>query len=925
MIDIVDRIPYLTCHSNALGTEDAVITIKERSESLTMLKLRGLVVVVSLFAANSFSAVPSPITPSRGRDALVLFDAARHGPEAFRNYTASWRKGSELVPVTIPVTKGAEKFVQFSYKKDKGTAISLIRFENLPRPPGGVRYNGIKLVIDYDKQDYTHISIASRFSDNTQVTTPLVLERGTNEYEISGGFRRAKFPPDWSRLDWIWLSVDTSQDSHDKNVIYRLKKITMIEKKVEKPALKTVAFGDRVFCPEPKRITWKAGEFSTREQTHIHLPATASARTKRTAEIFRQDYARHTGTTLAGQTFDGEAPDEGLVMRIAGSVLLNGSSAQLKPEGYCLQVEPRRVVITGADEPGLYYATVTLFQLMSNSMRIEDSMPIPCVEILDWPDMANRLCRLEHPHHFKNNKLKENRGIDFLIEWTDRFVAGNKLNVFFLDISAVTFYRRRSEFDGSERLYSLDDLRRFGQFCRDRFIDLCPAWQIGGHANWWLTYGYHPELVEKGWSHAQGDVTHPDHDKIVYDCMLDVIEALKPKYASPKSDEWWTRRDPDTPLPELLRGKTRADAFLEHHIRLNEWLNARGITMMMYHDMITPYHNGKRFDLYKIADRMPKDIVILHWSSPKDVTKWFAPKGFTTWMNPTGMQLIPEGLEAQIDGYGKGLYSFGDSKVMPSELKSTSNMYTLHRAADHAWNLSSDRRIGWEELVESGRLVAIRNLFAVQPNPNASQTIRPLDIRTKMNRAFNDFLKHAKGEVYANQPKPVTMPGGINEIGFIPTLFASEDANNGVVVGKGDPEVTLPIGGRFSSLIFLHTAHLRTRDGIKPTTYRQWPYGFPCGDYVVHYEDGSNCILPLRFEYNIRRFDVPSVNRATNDNRYIHALKAVDGTEVHLFQWEWVNPRSDQRILSVSVRHDNELDVELVVFAISGRTAAERR
>jgi hypothetical protein len=612
-------------------------------------------------------------------------------------------------------------------------------------------------------------------------------------------------------------------------------------------------------------------------------------------------------------------------MRIAGSVLLNGSPAQLKPEGYCLLVEPRRVVITGADDPGLYYATVTLFQLMSNSMRIEDSMPVPCVEILDWPDMANRLCRLEHPHHFKNNKLKENRGIDFLIEWTDRFIAGNKLNVFFLDISAVTFYRRRPEFDGTERLYTLDDLRRFGQFCRDRFIDLCPAWQIGGHANWWLTYGYHPELVEKGWSHAQGDVTHPGHDKIVYDCMLDVIEALKPEYASPKSDEWWTQRDTDTPLPELLRGKTRQEAFLEHHIRLNEWLNARGITMMMYHDMITPYHNGKRFDLYTIADKMPRNIVILHWSSPKDVTKWFAPKGFTTWMNPTGMQLIPEGLEAYIDGHGKGLYSFGDSKVMPSELKDTSNMYTLHRAADHAWNLSSDRRIGWEEMVESGRLVAIRNLFAVRPNPSAGQTIRPLDVRAQMNRTFNDFLKHAKPEIYANQRKPVTVHDGISDIGFVPTLLVSEDANNCVVVGKGDLEVTLPVGRRLSSLIFFHTAHLRSRDGIKPTTYRRWPYGFPCGDYVVHYEDGSNTILPLRFEYNIRRFDVPSVNRATNDNRYIHALKAADGTEVHLFQWEWVNPRPDQRILSVDVRHDNELDVALVVFAISGRTAVEPR
>ena len=159
----------------------------------------------------------------------------------------------------------------------------------------------------------------------------------------------------------------------------------------------------------------------------------------------------------------------------------------------------------------------------------------------------------------------------------------------------------------------------------------------------------------------------------------------------------------------------------------------------------------------------------------------------------------------------------------------------------------------------------------------------------------------------------------------MPTLLAPEDANNCIVVGKGDPKVTVPIGRPLSSLIFLHTAHLRSRDGIKPTTYRQWPYGFPSGEYVVHYEDGSTSVLPLRFEYNIRRFDVPSINRATNDNRYIHTLKAIDGTEVYLYQWEWVNPRLDQRILTVDVRHDDELDVALVVFAISGRTVVEHK
>ena len=31
-------------------------------------------------------------------------------------------------------------------------------------------------------------------------------------------------------------------------------------------------------------------------------------------------------------------------------------------------------------------------------MRITTRMPVPCVDILDWPDLPRRLSRLEHPH-----------------------------------------------------------------------------------------------------------------------------------------------------------------------------------------------------------------------------------------------------------------------------------------------------------------------------------------------------------------------------------------------------------------------------------------------------------------------------------------------------------------------------------------------
>ena len=887
------------------------------------MKPLGLVVLVSALTLQTFGAETSPVTPVHRDGALILFSAVRHAPGVFRNYTASWKKGSNLVPATQPMTKGGDAFVEFSYVGEQGTAISLLRLEHLPHPPIDTRYSGVRLVIDYEKDDYRSVSIQSSFSDKTTLTSRLVLEQGTHEYLISDGFRRARHPPDWNRLDWVWLAVSSSRDKDNRSLIFGLKEITVMQKETRQTALRTVTFGDRVFCPEPRRIEWTKGDLSARKLACIHMPSSASARTRRTAAIFRDSFLRHTGRKLAMEFFDGAIPDRGVVLRTSDAIVRDGATVGLRPEGYHLVVERERVVVTGADEPGLYYGGVTFFQLMKNSMRITDTRTVPGVDILDWPDLSNRLCRLEHPSHFKHGTLKENRGIDYLIEWTERFVAGNKLNVFFIDLSANTIYERRPECNGNQRSYSLADLKRFGKFCRDRFIDLCPAWQVGGHANWWLTYGYHPELVESGWSHAQADVTHPDHDKIVTDCMLDVIEALQPKYASPKSDEWWHHRAPDKPLADLLHGKTRAQAFLDLHLKLNAWLKARGVTMMMYHDMLTPFHNGTRFDLYKIADKMPKDAVILHWSSPVDIPKWFAKKGFTTWMNPTGIRLVPEELERYVTGYGKGMYSFGGSRKMPSELRGTSNMYAFHQGADHAWNLSRDPRVSWEDGVRSGRWVAVRNLFAVRPNPCADATIRPLDIRDRMNHSFARFLKEARPEEYAKHDQPAGWRSGTREIGFVPTHFPPDESRNCIVLQKNDPDVSIPIGGRYSSLIFLHTAHLRSRDGIKPTTYRSWPYGFPCGDYVVCYEDGARTVLPLRFEHNIRRFDVPVENRATNDNRYVHTFKDANGGDIHVFQWEWVNPLPDRRIVSIEVRHDDELDVSLVLLAMSGRSIAE--
>jgi hypothetical protein len=100
---------------------------------------------------------------------------------------------------------------------------------------------------------------------------------------------------------------------------------------------------------------------------------------------------------------------------------------------------------------------------------------------------------------------------------------------------------------------------------------------------------------------------------------------------------------------------------------------------------------------------------------------------------------------------------------------------------------------------------------------------------------------------------------------------------------------------------------------------REWMYGWPCGNYVVEYGDGSRAVLPVRLTNNIKRFDTASATRATLDNRYTWTIDDANGAPVHLFQWEWVNPRPDEEIVRVVAEHDGILDVSLTVFAVSGR------
>jgi len=219
-------------------------------------------------------------------------------------------------------------------------------------------------------------------------------------------------------------------------------------------------FGESVFCPTPKKITWHEGVFEAGKHHTLSIPENASQRTAKTAAILAEKILGYAGIY---NVVEGE--DSGIVLRVASTVMSNGEMLELSPEGYYLQVMPEKVVITGADEAGLYYGCRIFLQMLRQPMKRQAAAPIRCAEILDWPDLEKRFTNMLHPWQFYGRGFNEKRSMDYLINWVDRYVAGTGQNMFILNVGPIVEYKRRPEFNSVNCLYTLDDLEKLAQFC----------------------------------------------------------------------------------------------------------------------------------------------------------------------------------------------------------------------------------------------------------------------------------------------------------------------------------------------------------------------------------------------------------------------------------------------------------------------------
>jgi hexosaminidase len=164
--------------------------------------------------------------------------------------------------------------------------------------------------------------------------------------------------------------------------------------------------------------------------------------------------------------------------------LMKAADNQPGREGYRLSVDKEGVVISAADDAGMYYGVVTLMQLIRKN---GNKLFVKGVEIRDWPDTRVRAIHYDTKHHQDTYAYVESfirdlshYKINMLIwEWEDKFAYPSHPEI------------------GAPGAFTMKEMQELTLYARKYHIQIVPLVQGLGHASFilkWPQFAYLREI-----------------------------------------------------------------------------------------------------------------------------------------------------------------------------------------------------------------------------------------------------------------------------------------------------------------------------------------------------------------------------------------------------------------------------------------------
>ena len=296
------------------------------------------------------------------------------------------------------------------------------------------------------------------------------------------------------------------------------------------------------------------------------------------------------------------------------------SSVDLPSEGYYLKIEKNKIKLTGKDKPGLFYAFITLDQIIEDSNNNKTNLPILSIE--DFPSLAFRPIHLDLKHHTEKQS--------YYFELIDE-LAKQKINGIIVEFEDKLKYESRPEV-GSSDSFTIDWWIQLSNYAIERNIMINPLVQGLGHASYILKHEKNQYLRDDPKSDWAFNPLNPETYELQFDLYSDAIKATPHgKYLHVGGDEvHLIKRDNKSELELNLVWLNKVCEFADKHGRIPIFwddmpLKHAGFWNSLFNDKMTESQvdelwNKNEINLMKFIEKFPKNAVYMRWNYQKSDT-----------------------------------------------------------------------------------------------------------------------------------------------------------------------------------------------------------------------------------------------------------------------------------------------------------------
>ncbi|MDG1830295.1 MAG: glycoside hydrolase family 20 zincin-like fold domain-containing protein [Flavobacteriaceae bacterium] len=296
------------------------------------------------------------------------------------------------------------------------------------------------------------------------------------------------------------------------------------------------------------------------------------------------------------------------------------SSLNLNQEGYTLNITKNKISIVAKDEKGLFYAFITLDQLIEDSK--DQNINLPMVSIKDYPSLKFRPIHIDVKHHMEKKSYYFNL-IDHL--------AKQKINGIIVEFEDKLKYELRPEIGAPDAL-SIEWWIELSEYAFERNIMINPLVQGLGHASFILKHEKNKHLRDVPNSDWAFNPLNSETYDLQFDLYLDAIKATPfGKYFHVGGDEvHLLKREGKSELELNLIWLNKVCQFAEKHNRIPIFwddmpLKHAGVYRPMFNSEISKEKvdeiwEKNELNLMQFIEKFPKNAIYMRWNYQKSDT-----------------------------------------------------------------------------------------------------------------------------------------------------------------------------------------------------------------------------------------------------------------------------------------------------------------